>query len=460
MRTILRAKDDLADAIGFKTIVVLTDGMDNRFDKDAQFNPDKKSIPAMLQEKFQDSGIAVHIVGFRIPGKEIQTAHAQFKEIEDLKPPGKFYTVNDAAELAAALSKATRQRLAYWIDRQDNAPVAGVPEGGLDVTVQGANDQWFPGGLDPGGYKVRLNTPQAMHKSVVIDLGDLLLVQIANQKRGREADVEFLRGIYSRDDFPGKHALIKNGWRMAVLQNQREGDTTAQLLMTLEKLPVAGEAVLQLVKPRQTWVEVIPDVKNPSRQAVRWLYQPGYPAPTWSVDARAWPTADDGKGPAPPVLRVWWSPDLEANAAAVLTRGPATPDLMALHNHAVTVEGAQVALDSVSVEEHFVETAPGERTLQKCLVVRMSHELGPAVWVRPAGLRFDGQEHRFYHDAKKYTGLFWPVNEAEITKSLQSIGVISLTAFKRDAELRGFYIEDRLPPPAASDVRPRPVGSK
>jgi hypothetical protein len=268
------------------------------------------------------------------------------------------------------------------------------------------------------------------------------------------------RGIYSRDDFPGRHALIKNGWRMAVLQNQRLGDTQLQMLVTLEKLPVAGEAVLQLIKPRQAWVEVTPDVKNPSQHAVRWLYQPGYPAPAWTVDASAWPMADDGKGSAPPVLRVWWSPDLEANAAAVLSRGPNVPDLFALRNHTVTVEGAQVRFDGMSVEEHFVETSPGQRTLQKCLVVRMSHELGPAVWVRPAGLRFEGQEHRFYHEAKQYTGLFWPVDEASIGQALQSVGVISLNAFKRDAELRGFYVEDRLPPPTANDVRPRPVGAK
>jgi hypothetical protein len=112
------------------------------------------------------------------------------------------------------------------------------------------------------------------------------------------------------------------------------------------------------------------------------------------------------------------------------------------------------------VEQHYVETRPGQRELKSCLVVRMSHAPDRPVRARPAGLGFEGEEHRYYSGAARYTGLFWPVTEEGAGKALRNLGIISVTAFKRDAEQRGYYLEmNKLGPPQANDVRPRPVGS-
>jgi hypothetical protein len=459
VRTILRAKADLVDATGFKTIVVLTDGMDNRFAEDKEFNPKRRSVGNALLDEFRDTGIALNIIGFKVVSAEEAQAKQQFSVVEQMQPPGKFYTVDEADKLALPLERAMRQRLGYWVDREDNSPIVGIPDNGLDVSQAGSNDQWFPGGLEPGGYKVRVNTPQGIRKSVIIDPGDLLILKLGefSPRDGGDSRLDLRRGVFSLEDFPGKRSQTKDNWRMAVLQNQRLGADRVQMLLTLEKLPVPGEAVLQMVKPRQTWIEVVPETKNQANSAVRWNYQAGYPAPAWSLDAQAWPFAENGQTLAPPLLKVWWSPDLEAPAAAVIARGPTVSDLLKVQNQPVTVEGAVVRLDSVSVEDHYVETSPGNRTLEKCLVVRMTHDLGPTVWARPGGVKFEGQEHRFYREANKYTGLFWPVTEGDAAKALQSIGVISLNAFKRDAEQRGFFIQDRMPAPQASEVRPQPL---
>ena len=49
-------------AQGSKTLLVLTDGMDNRFDKDPRFH--EKTIPSVLKYAFQDAGVAIRIIGF------------------------------------------------------------------------------------------------------------------------------------------------------------------------------------------------------------------------------------------------------------------------------------------------------------------------------------------------------------------------------------------------------------
>ena len=47
VRAMLAAKRDLDGVAGFKTLLVITDGMDNRFTEDAQANPRKKDIPTV-----------------------------------------------------------------------------------------------------------------------------------------------------------------------------------------------------------------------------------------------------------------------------------------------------------------------------------------------------------------------------------------------------------------------------
>src|SRR5262249_8261104 len=158
VRAILKAKDDVKDAAGFKTIVVLTDGMDNRFAADKEMNPQGKDIPTVLRENFQDSGIVLNIVGFKVVSKEEETARKQFKIIEDFPVPGVFRTVDNVGDLVTTTERALRQKLRYWIDREDNSALPGMPATGLDVSAVGANDQWYPGGLSPGGYKVRVYT--------------------------------------------------------------------------------------------------------------------------------------------------------------------------------------------------------------------------------------------------------------------------------------------------------------
>src|SRR5262249_53316486 len=156
-------------------------------------------------------------------------------------------------------------------------------------------------------------------------------------------------------------------------------------------------------KPREVWFDLRPDKTN-ERAQVRWSAVPGYPVAAWGMDARDWPNGTGGKGPAQPVLKAWWHPTEEAPAATTIECGPGSGELvnlLGISKRQVTVEGDPVVIDSVAIETHPVEIAPGKFEQKSCLVVRVSHALGRPVYVRLRGLNITGTEHRFYQDAGK-----------------------------------------------------------
>ena len=77
----------------------------------------------------------------------------------------------------------------------------------------------------------------------------------------------------------------------------------------------------------------------------------------------------------------------------------------------------EAVIESIVLEDHRVEVSPGEPAqLKPCLVVRLAFPANFPCLVDPSslkGLQVIGHEHRIYSQAGKYTGLFWPVNQAE-----------------------------------------------
>lgn len=453
MAAMMAAKADLDHAQGFKTLVVLTDGMDNRFASDTKLNPDKRDVATAVRQVFGQSGIVINIVGFKVVGAEKGPARDQFQVVESLSPPGQLFTVDETQQLAATLDTAFRQRLRYWVDDYDNQLIPGVPTAGLDVSRDQATDQWFPGGVEPGSYKLRSYTNQPVEAPISLERGDMLLLELSEQ----QSAPRFGRLSYSETYFPWRMAQEVSGWRCAVLQNQQLPDQSLQMLLTLEKTPSANEQWLQVIKPRETWLELVPPSGETYAGVVSWGPQNGYPAPAWKFEAPRWQQAADGSGPVAPKLRVWWNPDQEPTYAATLNQTSDYANLDDLRDRAVQIAGRQVRIENVRVEDHYVETAPGRRELQSCLVVRLVHDLGQPIWVRPGGLKSAGHEHRFYSGVGRYTGLFWPINLDAATNSLASLHFVSLDHFKRRAEERGYALElDSLSTPQPNDVCPKP----
>ncbi len=87
------AQTDLRAAKGLKTLLVLTDGADNRLEKGAAINPDKLTIPNFITDRFKPLGVRINMVFFTPAGDraEIDEAKKNFEQaLEAARSPGIF----------------------------------------------------------------------------------------------------------------------------------------------------------------------------------------------------------------------------------------------------------------------------------------------------------------------------------------------------------------------------------
>lgn len=450
MRTLVFAQDDLNFIRGNKTVVVITDGHDNRFEQDKELVDRFKDVPTLLRETFDKTGTSLHMVLFTPLDEEEKKAQEQYKLIESFKPAGRIHALADIGKLALLLEAVMRQRLNYWVDRTgQNITVNEIPESGLDVSTSDKNDRWYSKGLPPGGHKVRVNIPERIEKDVVLHRGDLLLLDLVESRQG----TMFERYLFS-DDYPWKRRLenMARDWRLSVLQNQLVDKNGLQMLVSVEKTVDRRESILEQIKPRDCWIELkLPPEVN-TEISTRWSFLSGFPAPAWSIDVPRWPSYPGTTAAARPVLTVWWNPDEEARSGAELQVLP----LMAEKNRAVVVQNEKnVVVESVTIEKHYVEVRRGVVELRSCLVVRMRHELNRPIITRMEFAEQEGAEHRLYARAGKYTGLYWFADEKAALETAR-LRIISIPAFKEEAERRGYVLQVRdLNAPDATDYRPR-----
>jgi hypothetical protein len=457
IRTMLRAKDDLTRAEGFRKMVVITDGADNRFANDSVYNPGKESIPDVLKKRFRDSRIAIHVVGFQIAGKEEEEARKHFDVLKELTPRGSFTEVNQLDSLIRQLDGAMQPGLRYrLVSAVDGETVQGEE---MDIAAQGENDRWLRLPGTSGAYRLEVSAGWPMEQKLELRPGDAMLVRIFAAGRWPA----FERLLYSeQESLRRRPAREGGGWRSSVLENRQQDGRGLRLLLSMEKKPGAGETVIRQVWPGNVWLEAEPAGVSSGGATVHWGKAFGYPAPIWRVDVPGWPAS--GGGPAAPKLHAWWSPEREG-PGRVLRRGADYRSLRDLIGD-IGVAGDEVHLDGVTVERRWVETQPGKRAQRWCLVVRASHAPGKPLWARlETTLGLAGQEHRFHTSAARYAGLFWfsglETREAvqeQLDDKLSSLQLISVAAFKREAEERQLFAEfNDLSTPAAQAGGPRQV---
>jgi hypothetical protein len=224
---------------------------------------------------------------------------------------------------------------------------------------------------------------------------------------------------------------------MACFQNMRMATGGLQLVNTLESLDVkptvderrgALRGTLLQVRPSFVWFAVTP-VEGQPPLCLRFGNMERYPAPAWKLDVPSWPRTADER-PMKPVVDGWWAGDRALPPIAqTLRRDPAKGLEEDFGNRPVQIEEGSAFIESVQIEKRIVHAAPDRKLEQDCLVVRLRHPPGRPVVTLLAGLTYAGAEHRLYSDANKYTGIFWPMDEAKL-KDLQ-LQIVSLEAFKQ-----------------------------
>jgi Caspase domain len=441
VRTILAARDRIKDApVPFKAVVLISDGVDNRWADDPA-NTAKRSVRDALRAEFPPAGVSLSVVALPVPKSE-EAAQAQFQEVEKLKPAGLFITPDKVKDLAAWLRNGLNPRVRFTLFPLDGQGPPADLTAGTDAT-----DNWYAGRLEPGAYRLRVSGAKDFAATLRLERGDRLLLDLS-EDRGA---LSLARHWYADTAAGVKSGKPGDPWRLALLQNRSETGGL-RLFAAVEERPTVADTTA-VSRIGEVWFEVRPVVAAPGPVTARWRAAPGYPAPAWGIDIPGWPAFPGTKVAASPAVEAWWNPDGPFPAAGTWPL-PAGKSVLDLKGEAVKVSDTTLTLESVSVEEHAVDVAPdGRREPRKCLVVRLSHPAGSPAWVRPAGATPAGSEVRVYRAANKVTCLFWGLDPAKVT----GFEVVSLNDALKQAEKLGRHAKlDNAPGPTDASPRPEP----
>jgi hypothetical protein len=456
VKSIGQAKTDFPRGFrGARTIVVLTDGADSTFyphkgpkanlvppaklEGDSDLYPKGDTIAKYLDNEFHNSGILINVIGVEVSPQERKQQEEFKRAIEKLG--GSYYDVEKTGNLAAILEKAALMQMRFWIEEERTGQQPRqLPQEGADISPLLGSIGWIEG-LEEGAYQVRMRTGKVFEQRTRIGQGDALLLTLTRTadglgfRRDPYADSQRIRN-YRRDAKKER----QGAWLMAALQNQRrpEGLTIlpgqrlaegVQIMTTLEKDQgeINRKAALQLLKPGFVWFRVTPQGgRADAVPSLRFYPLAGYPAPAWSLDLAPWPRD------AIPNLEVYWRDD-PPPPAAVLRRTLDFQTPFELVNRPVDAwlvddqERARIVIESVRCVRRSVEVRPGEILKNvDCLVVRLRYPPGKPFYAKlPETFQTLGEEHRFYDQAGRYTGIFWNVipARAETLEGLQFVSV-------------------------------------
>jgi hypothetical protein len=435
MHAMLAAKADLVALRGFKTLVVLTDGLDNRFAQDLVDNPQHLDVGTAIIEQFQNTGIVVNIVGFQIDSHEEQLAYEQFSVIETLDPPGKFYLVNQSAELVAALGASFDQKLRFWVEDYDHRPAPGVPPTGAELAGDGISLPRDHVQTMPGTYLLRVVADQPLSAAVSLAGGDCLTAQLTASGE----QLQLLRANLLAQLYPRAQIQPAERWQAALLGTATiPGEPAARLRVGIERVSDARELQLAVPKPAEIWWELTTsDEQLPSFVTATRVYDAGVPA--WNVELSCLP------GSTPPAtlaadLQGWWLPPLEPIASTTLVAGRDFQNLADLHGRIVDVDGVKFVMRAAEVETSPSAANATPPELNNRLRLIFDGPPQSTLWVRLRNLPVSATEHRHYTSLGRYVGDFTLADARDLAATGWQLEIISLPILKRRAAQLGTHV--------------------
>jgi hypothetical protein len=448
----------------FKTLLMLTDGDDNLYggkevtgigDPEKQQAARVEAIKKNIKPKFDKSDIQVSMVFFQGDSKlwpekqakefdaERKRAEEQFAFIKDLQPPGTFISTDDVNTLVANLKVSRKQELKYQLEIREGQPITGS-SGSLLVLPTGKTPTWSPL-LRPDVYRAVV---RSFVQQLQIGAGDFLQVQLTKDAGGKIACERVL--LTNITQYEPKAMTEIDNWRFAIMNNALVPQVgSVEMTALLENTATRPEGgTLLLPRPAFMWLEAsTPNPGSPQPLWFRWGNREWLPAPAWTIQSGRWPTNASGDSRESQTVNAWWITDRTTPPVAQSLGGrtkPINQDDPTFLNKSMQIEGEDIVIESVRVEKRNVSDSPDSHKEATCLVVRLRYanekNKDKPVIARIAsgtGMALEGAEHRLYSEAGKYTGIFWPVNEAggaDYTLQLMSLAKIKNVALH--AELK------------------------
>jgi hypothetical protein len=421
---------------GPKVVLVLTDGDDTEsvvgIDPKTQQAVYNNAVRKLVASEFEDSGVEVQMVIFTdqtdLEG-EAKNAEEQFKKVLDsIIPPGTFVIQPEGAQLAATLELAIRPHLKLY---QGTVLVKDFKP--LPASMARREVEWRV--VKPGSYESLVHRQT---QNIYLESGDLL--ELALKRQGNAVVME--RNLFGPENRYKLASQELGDWAVSVVQNHVEQRTgQVQQLVAIEEKPVSFKTgnLLKQIHPGFMWMEVqARGEKKPGQ--FRWHKEFTYPAPTFRLMTRDWPFKE-GEQPVPAEVKVWWHDRPYPQNDAYSSYLEWIPAKYRYKRTIVGNTGTGFTIESIEVEEHKVSTTPwfDDRTLKRCVVVRIAHDPGKPVWVQLRGEKGSpGEEHHYYSGVNKYTAYFWGVSNPD-TEGLD-LNVISLADFKKQTHEVSFAL--------------------
>lgn len=454
-RAVLAAADDLPTVDGFRSIVVVTDGIDNRFERDLVANPSGRSLGDVLTDVLLDRGISLNVISFRVLGDQQTQAREQFRFVEQLSPPGRWWEADQQEGLENALRHAMGRNAEVRLQRSDESvdESKAPSELSLPIAAAGAVPKWAKGIVEPGAY--RFESAAAQQPPLMVRGGDLQLLEIA----GAGGQLSYRRLGYADTFFPWRPAVLGDVWQTSLLCHRQAPDSGAEMLVALERRTDLTDGqpadATELPPPADVWFEYGADGAEVARP-LHWTTEFGYPAACWRLTSAA-----NGESPSTGArsLRVWWTTAADKNATRALRHGHDFDEPTDLAGTTWDVGGHDVQILRMAVDNEPLPAADGASHRQNCLTVELALPPGQLVKIRPLGLDGVGAQHQFFPKLGRYVGRFWPVSPEQLSKLVSGVDFVAIDKLKSDAESRGQFAElTELGPPSPADrIPPREV---
>jgi hypothetical protein len=452
-----------------KTIIVLTDGMDNLFQPAQPAPPLGKTRNKLIAQRIKkefDPGvwsvgletIALRMVFFGNDPEERGNAEEQFKRPLDSLPAalGKWHEVTgqdkDLDKVIGALVQPilNAMRPRFMVHLRNGLPLTStagdelpISRGDCEVMYSDeTGERWYRLPVPPGtAYQVIV---QNSWRDLLLERGDCLWLRL-RPNRDDPTKFGFERGLFSDQAWKPATSDAGQGWRLAVTAKESSLNTSRplDLLVSLEELTSVAcgpGATIRVPKPRFQWFQLT--AANPiagSRFGVRWEQVWGHPSPSWKLTVpEGWPQ-EGANRPAAHRLEAWWSdvpPRVDDSLRhEVRTDGTTLDFRRELKGQSPLRfrDGNQVEVESVDEE---VWPSPGSPEAERCLVVRLSYSSGKPVWVELVGLAPTSQEHYFYAQAGKVTAVFRGITYDHAQGHSFQLDLVSIESFQKDARLR------------------------
>ncbi len=450
VRAVVKAKNSIANAkVPFKAVVLISDAVDTRFAQDPEFADKKRSISETLRAEFEPAKVALGVASFKVDIKEEQAIQAEFKIVEKLTPTGLFVSHTDVKQLADWLLSGLNPRVRFALDplTSDTPPPGELLAGSAET------DNWYAGKLSSGDYRVRIVDGPAFASDIRLSPGDFLLLELTEN----EKKFSLKRHWYAHTvPAIAKAGESQDPWRLALLQNWSK-DNRLELFAAIDGDP---DKVNPLTPTRiaDVWFDSTPSVPQPEPVAIRWRAEGGYPCPSWVIDSPGWPNFPGSSSAASPKLSAWWSAEPFPAADVKFVASPKS-GVVGTSGCELITGGVAIKIESVTLEEHEVDIAPGDRRKQLCLVVRLSHPKDNPVFARPTGVAPTAREWRVYKSANRTTSLFWwsGLNEASVKAKVTGFEFVVLNDALNVAKKASQHLTLPAPTPTSNSERPKPL---